>query len=50
MTDDPANASHAAELVIWMHVENVHDAERSAKEVSTGGVDDTLGLPVDPEV
>ena len=37
-------------FVIWLHIENVHNAKCSAKKVSTSGVNNTLSLPVNLKV
>lgn len=44
MTGDPTDIGHAGKLVIWVNVEDILDGQSSAKEVTTSGVDNTLGL------
>ena len=44
VASDPANIRHASESVVWMHIEDVLDGERSAQQITTSSVDDTLGL------
>ena len=44
MASDPANVSHAGELVVWVDIEDVFDGQGSTEEVSSGGMDDALGL------
>lgn len=44
MASDPAEISHAAELVVGVDVEDVLDGHSSAEEEATDGVHDPLGL------
>jgi hypothetical protein len=44
MSSDPTDISHAGELVIWVDIENVFYSDGGAKEVSAGGMNDTLGF------
>ena len=44
MTGDPADISHACEPVPRVDVEDVLDSQGSSKEITTGGMDDTLWL------
>ena len=44
VTGNPANVGHAGKLVIWVDIEDIFDGQSRAQKVSTGGVNDTLGL------
>jgi hypothetical protein len=41
---DPANISHAGEFVVGVYIEDIFYSQGGAQEVSSGSVDDTLGL------
>lgn len=48
VTSNPTNISHARELIIGVDVKDVFDSQSSAEEVSTRGVNNTLGLSSGP--
>ena len=41
---DPADISHASELVLGMDIEDVLEGQGSSEEVTSSGVNDTLWL------
>ena len=44
MASNPAEISHATELVVGVHFEDILDGHGGTEEVATDGVHDTLGL------
>ena len=44
MTGDPADISHAGELVLGVDIENVLEGQGSSEKVTASGMNDTLWL------
>jgi hypothetical protein len=44
VASDPTDIGHAGELVLGVDIKDILDGQGSAEEVTTSGVDDTLGL------
>ncbi len=44
MSSNPTDVSHASELVVGVYVEDIFEGKSSAEEVTTGGMNDTLGF------
>jgi len=44
VASDPTNISHTSKIVIWMKIKDVFDRQSSTQQVSTSGVNDSLGF------